>query len=156
MRGKKAKKRIVDVDVVFEREDIARFINYLMKDGKKSLAEKIFSRALEIIKERTKKNPIEVVDKAFENVTPAIEVRSQRVGGANYQVPRPVRPERKFALVYRWILDAARKKKGKSMEYCLAEELIDASNNEGAAVKKKQDMKRVADANKAFAHFARR
>ena len=134
---------------------LGRFINYLMEDGKKVVAEKIMYGALDNIKKQTKEEPIVIFDKALENVTPLVEVVSKRVGGANYQVPREVRPERKFMLAARWLIAAAYNKKGKSMADKLAEELILASKNEGAAIKKKQDVHRMAEANRAFAHFVR-
>jgi len=119
------------------------------------VAEKIFYQALDFIKEKIKKDPVEVVEVAFKNTTPLLEVKSRRIGGANYQVPQEVRGERKFALSCRWILQAARAKTGKPMYERLAEEFIAAANNEGAAVKKKLDTHRIAEANRAFAHFAR-
>ena len=134
---------------------VARFINYLMQDGKKAVAEKILYDAFDILKKETGQEPMQAFTKAFENISPMVEVVTKRVGGANYQVPREVRQERKFALAARWIIEAARKKTGKPMANKLAEELIAASKNEGAAVKKKQDTHRMAEANRAFAHFAR-
>ena len=141
--------------MVYGRVDLGRFINYIMKDGKKSTAEKVVYGALARVKETTKEDPIAVFEKAMENVSPLLEVASKRVGGANYQVPREVRPERQFVLAVRWIISAARAKKGKPMAQKLAEEFIAASKNEGAAIKKKQDTHRMAEANRAFAHFAR-
>lgn len=134
---------------------LSRFINYIMKDGKKAVAEKIMYETLDILKKETGQESMGVFNKAFENVSPMVEVITKRIGGANYQVPREVRPERKFMLAARWILEASRKKTGKPMANKLAEELIAASKNEGAAVKKKQDTHRMAEANRAFAHFAR-
>jgi small subunit ribosomal protein S7 len=134
---------------------VEKFINSVMWDGKKSTARKVVYDALDIIKEKTKtENPVEIFETAIRNVGPAMEIRSRRVGGANYQVPREVRPERKMALAFRWILLAARSGKGKPMAQKLATELISASNNEGSAIKKKEDTHRMAEANKAFAHFA--
>jgi len=141
--------------MVYGRVDLARFINYIMKDGKKSTAERVVYGSLDKIKEMTKEDPIKVFEKAMENASPLLEVASKRVGGANYQVPREVRPERQFVLAVRWIISAARAKKGKPMAQKLAEEFIAASKNEGAAIKKKQDTHRMAEANRAFAHFAR-
>ncbi len=141
--------------MIYGRVDLGRFINYVMKDGKKSTAEKVVYGALDKIKEITKGDPIAVFEKAMENASPLLEVASKRVGGANYQVPREVRPERQFVLAVRWILIAARGKKGKPMAQKLADELLAASKNEGAAIKKKQDTHRMAEANRAFAHFAR-
>ena len=134
---------------------VEKFINSVMKDGKKSTARKVVYDAFDIIKEKTKtENPVELFETAIRNVGPAMEIRSRRVGGANYQVPREVRPERKMALAFRWILLAARGGKGKPMAEKLAQELISAANNEGSAIKKKEDTLRMAEANKAFAHFA--
>ncbi len=159
MRRGKAKIREIKPDVVYGRTDFSRFINYLMnkgrKGGKKSVAENIFYGALDIIRNETKKDPVETIDLAFKNVQPVMEVRTQRVGGANYQVPRPVREERKLALIFRWIITAAHSKKGKSMMKRLADEIILASKGEGAAVEKKNTTHKIAEANKAFAHFAK-
>jgi small subunit ribosomal protein S7 len=126
-----------------------------MKDAKKSTAEKLVYSAFDKIKEATKEEPMVVFERALENTMPLLEVASKRVGGANYQVPREVRPERRFVLALRWIIGAARAKKGKGMADKLAEEIIAASKNEGNAIKKKLDMHRMAEANRAFAHFAR-
>ena len=155
MRKKRVYKKFHEPDIEYERIDLARFINYVMKDGKKSTAERIVYNAFKKIKEITKDDPIKVFEKALENASPILEVKSRRVGGANYQVPHEVRPERRFVLAVRWIIGAARSKKGKPMATKLAEELIAASKNEGVAIKKKQDMHRMAEANRAFAHFAR-
>jgi len=125
-----------------------------MKSGKKSIAIKIVYDAFDIAEKKTGKTALEVFDKAMENVTPQMELKSRRIGGANYQVPIEVRPERKIALALRWVVDAARSQKGKPMSEKLAEELINASNNTGNAVKKRSDVHRMAEANKAFAHFA--
>lgn len=153
MRRKNFKKREHKPDYIFGRIDIGRFINYLMKSGKKTAAEKIFYNSLKIIEKETKQNPLDVLNKAIENVTPLLEVASRRIGGANYQIPREVRNERKFFLATHWIIDAARNKKGKPMAEKLAEEIIAASKNEGAAVKKKQDTHKMAEANRAFASY---
>jgi len=126
-----------------------------MGDGKKSVAEKVVQNALAKIKKEMKIEPLEVFEKAIQNVSPAVEVSSRRVGGANYQVPREVRPERRFTLAVRWIIEAARSKKGKPMSERLAEELMAAYKNEGAAIKKKLDVHRIAESNRAFAHFVR-
>ncbi len=139
----------------YGRIDIGRFINYVMHDGKKSIAEKVVYSAFDKIHKLAKEDPTKIFDKALENTSPILEVASRRVGGANYQVPREVRPDRRFVLAIRWIIGAARSKKGKGMADKLAEELIAASKNEGTAVKKKQDTHRMAEANRAFAHFAR-
>jgi len=143
-------------DIKFQNLVVGRFINYLMREGKKSLAEKIFYETLEVIKKQTQQEPLKVFEKALENTQPLLAVVSRRIGGANYQIPMEVRPERKFFLACNWIIEAARAKKGKMMPEKLAEEIIAAAKNEGAAIKKKLDMHRVAEANRAFAHFARR
>jgi small subunit ribosomal protein S7 len=155
MRKKRVYKKFHKPDVVHGRVELGRFINYVMKDGKKSTAEKLVYNAFDKIKEVTKEEPMVVFERALENVMPLLEVASKRVGGANYQVPREVRPERRFVLALRWIIGAARAKKGKGMADKLAEEIIAASKNEGSAIKKKLDMHRMAEANRAFAHFAR-
>ncbi|HEX4104293.1 MAG TPA: 30S ribosomal protein S7 [Candidatus Paceibacterota bacterium] len=155
MRKKRVYKKFYQQDVVHGRVELGRFINYVMKDGKKSTAERLVYGALEQVKAATKQDPIAVFEKAIENASPLLEVRSKRVGGANYQVPTEVRPERRFILAIRWIIGAARSKKGKGMADKLAEEIIAASKNEGNAIKKKQEMHRTAEANRAFAHFAR-
>jgi len=142
-------------DIKYQSLTVGRFINYLMWEGKKSLAEKIFYQAFEHIQKITQLDPLKVFEKALENVSPLVAVVSRRVGGANYQIPMEVRPERKFFLASHWLIQAARSRKGKTMAENLAEEIIAASKNEGAAIKKKQDMHRVAEANRAFAHFAR-
>ncbi|MEK7574421.1 MAG: 30S ribosomal protein S7 [Patescibacteria group bacterium] len=142
-------------DTKYESLTAGRFINYLMIEGKKALAEKIFYQALEHVQKIIQQEPMKVFEKALENVSPLVAVVSRRVGGANYQIPMEVRPERKFFLAGHWIIKAARSRKGKTMAENLAEEIIAASKNEGAAIKKKQDMHRTAEANRAFAHFAR-
>ena len=155
MRKKRVYKKFHQPDVVFGRVELGRFINYVMKDGKKSTAEKLVYTAFDKIKEVTKEEPLVVFERALENAMPLLEVASKRVGGANYQVPREVRPERRFVLALRWIIGSARAKKGKGMADKLADEIIAASKNEGNAIKKKLDMHRMAEANRAFAHFAR-
>lgn len=154
MRRKKSTQREIIPDPKYNSVIAAKFINKLMKKGKKSLAQKIFYEALDLVVEKTKKNPVEVLEKAIENTSPLLEVKSRRVGGANYQVPYEVRGTRKEALAIRWIIGASRKKKGRSMAGKLTQELIDAYNNTGDAVKKKEETHRVAEANRAFAHFA--
>ncbi len=156
MRGKQAPKRILPPDAKYGNVLITKLINYVMHDGKKTTAERIVYTAFDIIAEKTKENPMDVFEKAMKNVTPNVEVKSRRVGGANYQIPIPVRAGRRHALAYRWILDAARSKKGRPMADRLAGELMDAANGEGTSVKKRQDVQRMAEANRAFAHFARR
>ncbi|MGE5540663.1 MAG: 30S ribosomal protein S7 [Bacillota bacterium] len=140
-------------DLVYGSEAISRFINTVMWDGKKDTARKVVYDALEIIK-KNEMDPLETFETAIRNVSPLMEVRSRRVGGANYQVPREVPQQRRVSLAYRWLINAARNKKGKPMAEKLANEILLAAKNEGDAIKKKDDMHRMADANKAFAHFA--
>jgi small subunit ribosomal protein S7 len=155
MRRPVKNRNIVGPDMKFNSTKIEKFINSVMQDGKKSTARKVVYDALDLIKEKTKvEDPMEVFDTAIRNVGPAMEIRSRRVGGANYQVPREVRPERKQALAFRWILTAAHSRKGMAMHKRIAEEIISASKNEGSAVKKREDTHRMAESNKAFAHFA--
>ena len=149
------KKHKIAPDGIYNDVVVSQFINKVMKEGKKTVAQKIVYGAFDIIKEKTKKEPIEVFKAAIENASPLLEVKPKRIGGATYQVPMEVRGERKLALATKWILDAARSKKGKPMAEKLSEELILASKNEGNAMKKKADTHRMAEANKAFAHFAR-
>jgi small subunit ribosomal protein S7 len=149
------KKHKISPDRVYNDVMVAQFINKVMSQGKKSIAQKIVYEAFDIIKEQTKKEPLEVFKSAIENASPVLEVKPKRIGGATYQVPMEVRGERRLALAFRWIIDGARSKKGKPMAEKLAQELIDATNNQGNALKKKNDMHRMAEANKAFAHFAR-
>ena len=153
MRKKQADKRHRIPDKKYNDILVGRFINSIMYDGKKQTAERILYDAFNIIAERLKSEPVEVFKKAISNVQPVLEVRSRRVGGSNYQVPTEVRPERRIALAMKWILTYTRTKSGKSMAEKLAGELIQAANNEGSAVKKKDDVHRMAEANKAFAHF---
>lgn len=155
MRGKKIPKREIQADVKYSRDDIAKFINYVMRRGKKSTARRVVYEAFERISEVSKQDPLKVFDEALKNVSPTLEVRSKRVGGANYQIPFPVRPERRFFLASRWLIDAATSRKGVPMGVKLSEEIMSAAKGEGSAVKKKQDVHRMAEANKAFAHFAR-
>lgn len=153
MRRKRNYKREHEPDVAHQSVAVSRFVNYLMYDGKRSVAEGNLYDAFKII-EKTNPNPLEVFDKALDNVKPMVEVVSKRVGGANYQVPREVRPERQFMLASRWLIAAARSKKGRPISQKLADELLAAANGEGAAIKKKQDIHRMAEGNRAFAHFA--
>ena len=148
-----APRRVIPPDPVYNDVLVQRFINRLMMCGKKSVAEKIFYRAMEIVGERTKRNPLEVFHQALKNVMPVLEVRPRRVGGATYQVPMEVRPERRISLGIRWLVLSARKRGGRTMIEKLAAEIIDAANNQGAAVKKREDTHRMAEANKAFAHY---
>lgn len=142
-------------DFLYGRVDLGRFINYIMQDGKKSIAETIVYSALEDVKKSTNEDPLKVFDRAMKNASPLLELMSRRIGGANYQIPQEVHPDRQFVLASRWIIDAARSKKGKSLSKRLAEEIIAASKNEGSAIKKKQDTHKMAEANRAFAHFAK-
>lgn len=153
MRRKRAEKRIRKPDQKFNNILVARFINSIMKEGEKQTAEGIFYKSLNMIEEKTKTNPLEVFDKAINNVMPAIEVRSRRVGGSNYQIPTEIRPDRRTALAIKWILSYARGRNEKTMATRLANELMAAANNEGNSVKKKEDVHKMAEANKAFAHF---
>ena len=155
MRKKIKDKKVVEPDIVYKSQKLAKFINNVMLHGKKETARKSVYKAFDIIKEKTgNPNPLEVFDTAIKNAGPLVEVRSRRIGGANYQVPREVRPERRTALAMRWIIGAAIGKKGAPIYEKLAEELILASKNEGIACKKRDDTHKMAEANKAFAHFA--
>lgn len=155
MRRKVKNRNIVEPDFVYNSQKLEKFINYIMWSGKKETARKVMYAAFDIIKEKTgNPNPLEIFDLALRNAGPVTEVRSKRIGGANYQVPIEVRAERRLALAMRWIRDAARGGKGRPMHLKLADELIAASKNEGAAIKKKEDTHKMAEANKAFAHFA--
>ena len=154
MRRRRPEKRIILPDPIYKDLVVAQFINYLMKNGKKSLAEKIFYGSLDIISNQLKTDsPIDIFKKAITNTSPNLEVKSKRIGGATYQVPMEVSESRKRALAMRWLLTFSRTKKGKTMAHRLASELIAASNNEGSSIKKREDTHRMAEANKAFAHF---
>ncbi len=146
-------KREILPDPKFGSQVLAKFINHVMISGKKSLAESIVYGALDKVSERTKKDPIEVFEKALGDLKPVVEVKSRRVGGATYQVPVEVRPTRRTALAMRWLVDSARKRGEKSMPLRLAGEIIDASEGKGAAIKKREDVHRMAEANKAFSHY---
>jgi len=152
-RRRVAEKRAILPDPKFGSELLARFINMVMKSGKKSVAERIIYGALDQIQSRGSSDPVEVLDKALDNVRPVVEVKSRRVGGATYQVPVEVRATRRTTLAMRWVIDAARARGEKSMALRLAGELMDAAESRGSAVKKKEDTHRMADANKAFAHY---
>jgi small subunit ribosomal protein S7 len=153
-RRRKADKRNIIPDPKFNDRVLSRFINIVMNDGKKSIAEKIVYKALEIASNKLKeKNSLDLFKTALNNVKPGIEVRSRRVGGATYQVPVEVRNERALALAIRWIVDASRKRSEKSMTHRLAQELIDATENKGASIKKREDTHKMAEANRAFAHY---
>ena len=153
MRRKTADKRTVQPDPVFGDKLVTRFVNNLMRDGKKNIARKILYQAFEIIKEKTGEEGIDVFREALDNVTPVVEVRSRRVGGSTYQVPVEVRPDRGTSLAMRWLIRASKSRNDKSMARRLSRELMDASNNEGGAVRKKDEVHRMAEANKAYAHF---
>ena len=153
MRKKRAVKRDVLPDPIYNSKVVTKLINRLMVDGKKGVAQTILYDSFEMIKEKTNQEPMDVLNKALENIQPALEVKSRRVGGANYQVPVEVRPDRSQALGLRWLVQYARLRGGHSMAENLANEIIDASNGVGAAVKKREDTHRMAEANKAFAHY---
>ena len=153
MRKRRAVKRDVLADPIYNSKLVTKLINRIMIDGKKGVAQTIFYDAMKIVEEKTGKDPMDVLNKALENIKPALEVKSRRVGGANYQVPIEVRPDRSQALGLRWLVQYARLRGGHSMAENLANELIDAANGTGAAVKKREDTHRMAEANKAFAHY---
>lgn len=155
MRGKQAKQRVIAPDPKYGSVLVAKFINYLMERGKKTVAQNIFYKAMDKIAADTKKDPIKIFEECINIIRPQVEVRSRRVGGANYQVPLPVRGERQNALAFRWIIGAARNKKGQPMHLKLATVIADAQQGVGDAIKKRDDVHRMAEANKAFAHFAR-
>ena len=152
-RRSKPAKRIPLADPVYNSVDVSKFINRIMRRGKKSLAERIFYATLEKIKERTNEDPIEVFQKAMSNATPLLEVKARRIGGSTYQVPLEVNPERGMALGSTWIIESAKKRSGKSMVEKLTAEITDAANGQGAACKKREDTHKMAEANKAFAHY---
>ena len=147
------KKHSIISDPIYNSELVSKFINNLMKSGKKSLSQGILYDSFSIIEKKINKPPLEVFNKAIDNVKPELEVKSRRVGGATYQVPVDVRPERKIALAIRWIITYAVARHGHSMSQKLADELLDAFNNTGASIKKKEDTRKMAEANKAFAHY---
>ncbi len=151
----KFKQKKIEPDSLYNNVKVSKFINQLMKKGKKTIARKIVYKALEIIKQETKKEPLDVFEKALDNTAPLLEVKSKRVGGATYQVPREVKGNRRLSLAIRWIINAAKVKKGKPMQEKLAHELIQAFNNEGEAVRKKVNTHKMAEANRAFAHLNR-
>ncbi len=153
MRKKRSTKRVISPDPRFQDLLVSRFINSLLKKGKKHLARQILYGAFNAIEERTKNNPLDVFKKAMSNASPIIEVRARRVGGATYQIPTEVRPERRTALAIRWLISYAKERSDTSMAHKLASELIAAAAGEGGAIKKKDDVHRMAEANKAFAHF---
>ena len=152
-RRREVPKRQILPDPLYSSQLVTKFVNVVMKDGKKSVAEKLLYDALDVIRERTDEDPMKVFKKAVDNVKPAVEVKSRRVGGSTYQVPVEVRPSRRLALSMRWLIGAAKSRGEKTMNQRLANELMDAAQNRGAAIKKKDDTHRMADANKAFAHY---
>lgn len=155
-RGRKIPKRLIMPDPQYRSELVARLINFIMERGKKSVAQRIVYGAFEILKTKTGNSPLVTFEEALDKLRPQVEVRSRRVGGSNYQVPMPVQGERQNALAFRWLIAAAKSRKGKNMADRLASELFDILEGVGGAMKKKEDVQRMADANKAFAHFARR
>ena len=154
-RGKKAVKRVIMPDAKYHSVVLAKFINYVLRRGKKTVAERIVYHALDQIQQKKEQDPLRLFEQALDAVRPQVEVRSRRVGGANYQVPMPVSPQRQNALAFRWIIGAAQERKGKAMADRLATEILDILSGTGGAMKKKEDVQRMAEANKAFAHFAR-
>ena len=152
-RRHRAEKRVVHPDPKFGDKTVSKFMNYVMVDGKKPAAEKIVYGALSRIEDKLRRPPVELFKEALDNVTPALEVRSRRVGGATYQVPVEVRPDRKLALAMRWIISAARSRNETTMVDKLSNEIMDAAQNRGAAVKKREDTHRMAEANRAFSHY---
>jgi small subunit ribosomal protein S7 len=152
-RRNRPPRRIIEPDVRYNSELVARFANKLLRDGKKSKAFRIVYDAFDIIEERAKKPPLEVFEQAVKNATPLLEVRPRRVGGATYQIPMEVRPERRLSLAIRWLMQSTRQRPGKSMAEKLANELMDAAAGQGASIKKREDTHRMAEANRAFAHY---
>jgi len=152
-RRREVQKREIQPDPKYNSALLAKFINGIMRRGKKSTAEKVLYRALDIIADKSKEDPVKVFEKAMENVRPMVEVKSRRVGGSTYQVPVEIRAERRQALSIRWLISYAKARGEKSMEAKLAGELLDAANGRGAAIKKREDTHRMAEANKAFAHY---
>lgn len=155
MRGKSAIKREILPDPKYQNVQVAKFVNYVMQRGKKSLAQGIVYGAFDIINEKMQKEPLEVFELAIKNVAPTLEVKGRRIGGANYQIPIQVKAERRFLLACRWIIEASRERKGRPMREKLAQELMDAAKKEGNAMKKRETVQKMAEANRAFAHFAR-
>jgi small subunit ribosomal protein S7 len=152
-RKGRPQKRKIKVDPVYKNRIIAQFINKILTDGKKSVSESIVYGSLKVLEERTKGNPLEILDKCLDNVRPVLEVKPRRVGGATYQVPVEVTPERANTLAIRWVVDFAAKRKEKSMAERLAAEILDGASNTGSSIKKKEDLHKMAEANKAFAHY---
>lgn len=154
MRGKQAPKRDIAPDERYNSTQVTKFINYIMQRGKKTVATRVVYDAFDLIEKKTGEPGYDTWLKAIQNISPSLEVRARRIGGANYQVPVEVRPERRYTLACRWLIAAAKARKGKPMHERLALEIIDASNNEGDAIRKKEDVHRMAESNRAFAHFA--
>jgi small subunit ribosomal protein S7 len=152
-RRNKPQKRALTPDVRYQSENVQSFINRVIKNGKRSVAATIIYDAMEMVEDRTKRNPLEVFDQAMKNVAPVMEVKPRRVGGATYQVPMEVPPDRRFALATRWILQAAQARSGKSFAEKLAGEFMDAANNTGAAIRKREETHKMAEANRAFSHY---
>lgn len=152
-RRNRPPRRVIEPDVKYDSELVARFANKLMRDGKKSKAFRVVYDAFDIIEERAKKPPLEVFEQAVKNATPLLEVRPRRVGGATYQIPMEVRPERRLSLAIRWLMQSTRQRPGKSMAEKLAGELMDAAAGQGVSIKKRDDTHRMAEANRAFAHY---
>ena len=156
MRKAKPKKRVMLPDPVFNDQKVSKFVNHLMYDGKKNVSYEIFYKALDIVKQKmqnAEKSPLEIWKQALDNITPQVEVKSRRIGGATFQVPTEIRPDRKESVSMKNMIGYARKRSGKSMADKLAAEIMDAFNNQGGAFKRKEDMHRMAEANRAFAHF---
>lgn len=153
MRKTRAKKRPLNPDPRYNDPLVTRFVNNLMYDGKKSTSFEVFYDAMDVVEKQTKENGYETWKKALNNIMPAVEVRSRRIGGATFQIPTEIRPDRKISMTMKWLIQFARKRSGKSMADKLAAEVVAASKGEGAAVKKKEDTHRMAEANKAFSHF---
>jgi len=154
MNELKKTKREISPDPVYNSVRVSKFVNHIMRKGKKAKARKIVHQAFDIIKEKTKKEPLEVLDMAIGNASPRLEVRAKRIGGATYQVPIEINENRRETLAMRWIISGARQKKGNPMEQRLAKEIMDAANNSGEAIRKKENLHKLAEANKAFSHFA--
>jgi len=153
MRRTKPEKRVIEPDIRYSNTNVQVLINHVLIKGKKSTATRVVYDALDIVEEKTQKNPAEVLETAFKNVGPVMEVRPRRVGGATYQVPMEVEPDRKLTLAIRWILSASRARTGKSFADKLSAEILEAANNQGAAIKKKEETHKMAEANRAFSHF---
>ncbi len=154
MAGLKFKKKVIMPDTIYNDVMVSKFINQVMSDGKKTIAQKIVYGAFDLIKSQTKREPLEVFRLAIQNVSPMLEVKPKRVGGATYQVPMEVKGNRRLSLAMKWMINSAADKKGKAMKFKLADELIEASENKGNSVRKKENVHKMAEANRAFAHFA--